>query len=211
MTRVNVPLRSVRRATLDDLPKLVPLWKLEQLPWAEFERRFKEFQVAESDEGEILGAIGVQVAGLEARLHSEAFAHFDQADTLRERFWARIKVMGENQGWVRVWSELSSHTWRQLGFDPSNPEQMAHLPELFSQVGTGNWTVIQLKEDKVSGPSVDAEFQILKMAYQEENQRLMKRARALRNFSILLAAGLVGWMAWWGIKLFKNKDRLPRR
>ena len=146
---MNVPQRSVRRATLDDLPKLIPLWKLEQLPYAEFERRFKEFQVAESDDGEIVGAIGVHVIGMEARLHSEAFAHFDQADALREKFWARIKVMGENQGWVRVWTELSSHTWRQLGFDPPNPEQLAHLPELFSQVGSGGWNVIQLREDKV--------------------------------------------------------------
>lgn len=208
---MNAPQRSVRRATLDDLPKLIPLWKLEQLPYAEFERRFKEFQVAESDTGEIVGAIGVQVIGMEARLHSEAFAHFDQADALREKFWTRIKVMGENQGWIRVWTELSSHTWRQLGFDPPNSEQLAHLPELFSQVGSGGWNVIQLREDKVGGPSVDAEFQILKMTYQEENERMMKRARTLRNFSIILAAGLVAWIGWWGMKLFKNRDRLPRR
>ena len=208
---MNVPLRSVRRATLDDLPKLVPLWKLEQLPYAEFERRFKEFQVIESEEGEMLGAIGLQVSGIEARLHSESFVHFDQADTLRERFWARIKVMGENQGWVRVWTELASQTWRQLGFDPPNPEQFAHLPGIFAQVGSGGWNVVQLREDRVAGPSVDAEFQILRIAHQQENERMMKRAKFLRNVSILLAAGLVTWIGWWGMKLFKNRDRLPRK
>lgn len=208
---MNVPLRSVRRATLDDLPTLVSLWKLEQLPHSDLERRFKEFQVAESTDGSILGVIGVHVAGAEARLHSEAYLQFDQADALREKLWERIKVMGDNQGWVRVWTDLASQTWRRLGFDPPNPDQLSRLPESFSHACPRGLHVIQIREDKVGGPSVDAEFQILKMAYQEENQRLLKRARTLRLIAVVIAAGLVAWIGWWGTKLYKHRDQLPRR
>ena len=45
----------IRRATLDDLPRLIELWALERLPVSDYERRFKEFQVAQGADGEILG------------------------------------------------------------------------------------------------------------------------------------------------------------
>ena len=47
----------VRRATVDDLPKLVDLWKQENLAYQEFEKRFKEIQVVEGPGGQILGAL----------------------------------------------------------------------------------------------------------------------------------------------------------
>lgn len=203
-------IRSVRRATLDDLPKLVELWELEKLPVVDFERRFKEFQVAESDEGEILGAIGLQTAGLDARIHSEAFARFELADELRRRFWERFAVMGQNQGWVRVWTELTSQPWREAGFDPASTEQLAKLPDAFSQVGRGHWHFKQLRVERASGaPSVDAELQLLRMAHQSENERLMRRAKMLRNIGLLFLTALIGWASWWAYKLIKNKDRLP--
>ena len=48
----------IRRATLDDLDALRPLWESMRLPVADLERRLIEFQVAESPEGKIVGAIG---------------------------------------------------------------------------------------------------------------------------------------------------------
>ena len=69
------PNPQVRRATVEDLPKLVPLWQAEQLPWAGLEKRFKEFQVVEMPDGEVVAAVGLEIAGTEGRLHSEVFAH----------------------------------------------------------------------------------------------------------------------------------------
>ena len=50
------PNQQVRRATVEDLEKLVPLWQQENLPWEDLEKRFKEFQVVEGAGGELLGA-----------------------------------------------------------------------------------------------------------------------------------------------------------
>src|SRR2546426_5938551 len=103
MTTPNV---QVRRATVEDLAKLVPLWKAEDLPCDELEKRFKEFQVLESAGGALLGAVGLQIAGSEAHLHSEVFARPDEADSLREKLWERAHVLANNHGLVRVWTQL---------------------------------------------------------------------------------------------------------
>jgi hypothetical protein len=44
-----------RRATIDDLSKLTPLWRAEGLAAHELEKRFKEFQLIEGPDGDILG------------------------------------------------------------------------------------------------------------------------------------------------------------
>src|SRR5687767_6620537 len=70
---MSTPQLQVRRATIDDLPKLAPLWREENLDVNDLEKRFKEFQVVEGPGGEIIGALGLQIAGQEGRLHSEVF------------------------------------------------------------------------------------------------------------------------------------------
>ena len=206
------PIRAIRRATLDDLPRLIELWELEKLPVVEYERRFKDFQVAESDTGEILGALGLQIVGSEARIHSEAFAQFELADELRRRFWERLVVMGENQGWVRVWTELSSQPWREAGLDPASSEQLARLPEAFGQAGRSVWLVKQLRTERAKGlPSIEAELQLLRLAHQSENERLIRRARMLRTVGLLLLAPVTSWLGWWGYRLFQKRDKLRRR
>ena len=42
----------VRRATLEDLLKLIALWQQENLPWENLEKRFTEFQLAETLDSE---------------------------------------------------------------------------------------------------------------------------------------------------------------
>src|SRR6266581_1954630 len=102
MTTTNL---QVRRATVEDLPRLGPLWQQEHLSVSDLEKRFKEFQVVEAVGGEMLGAIGLQVAGPDGRLHSEVFAHADQSNALREKLWERAQVLafsrsgGEEAGW----------------------------------------------------------------------------------------------------------------
>src|SRR5439155_27234308 len=104
MTTSNPP---VRRATVEDLPKFVPLWQEENLPGPELEKRFKEFQVVEGPDGDLLGCMGLEIGGVEARLHSEVFAHAGQADTLRELLWERTQVLAKNHGLLRVWTQFS--------------------------------------------------------------------------------------------------------
>ena len=74
---MSTPNLQVRRATVEDLSKLVELWKQEDLPWENLAKRFQEFQIVESVDGELRGAIGLQITGSEGRLHSEAFGRTD--------------------------------------------------------------------------------------------------------------------------------------
>src|SRR5262249_43479573 len=67
---MTTPNQQVRRATIEDLQKLIVLWQQEGLPWQELEKRFKEFQVVEGEESELLGTVGLQISGHEGCLHS---------------------------------------------------------------------------------------------------------------------------------------------
>src|SRR5688572_8151548 len=98
---MSTPQLQVRRATIDDLPKLAALWRDENLDVADLEKRFKEFQVVEGPGGEILGALGLQISGQEGRLHSEVFSLPEQADIVREKLWERAQILVNNHGLVR--------------------------------------------------------------------------------------------------------------
>jgi len=67
----------IRRATVDDLPQLIELWQIENLPWQELERRLTEFQVADDGTGQVVGALGIQIAVRQANIHSEVFRRAD--------------------------------------------------------------------------------------------------------------------------------------
>src|SRR6266516_389477 len=121
----------VRRATVEDLPKLVALWQQEDLPWQELEKQFKQFQVVEARGGELLAALGLETAGTEGRLHGEVFAHAEQSDALRDLFWERIQVLAKNHGLVRLWTQFSSPFWNQTGFQYAAADLLSKLPAAF--------------------------------------------------------------------------------
>src|SRR5260221_8194674 len=104
---MTTPNQQIRRATVEDVPKLVPLWQQENLPWQDLEKRFKEFQVV-AEGPEVLGAVGLQIAASEGQLHSEVFAHHEQADALREKLWERSKIVAANFGLVRLVTQLTT-------------------------------------------------------------------------------------------------------
>src|SRR5712671_5721123 len=128
---MTIPNLQVRRATIEDLPKLAQLWRQENLPAQDLEKQFKEFQVVEGAGGELAAAVGLQVAGLEARLHSEVFAHAEQADALRELLWERAQVVAQNHGLVRLWTQFSTPFWNHSGFRHAAPDLLAKLPPVF--------------------------------------------------------------------------------
>ena len=119
-----MPNAQVRRATIDDLQQLAQLWEEEHLPKETLEKRFKEFQLATGEDGQILGAIGLEISGLEGHLHSEAFAHPEHADDLRNLLWDRLQIQAQNHGLVRIWSRLAA-SLPSPGRD--NPHTLTHL------------------------------------------------------------------------------------
>src|SRR5215218_1721732 len=118
----------VRRATVDDLGELIPLWESMHFSTPEFEKRLTEFQVAKSAEGKLAGAIGIQIDGRHGRLHSEAFNDFAMADHLRQLLWNRMQSIALNHGLVRLWTRETAPFWKQNGFQPASAEVLSRLP-----------------------------------------------------------------------------------
>src|ERR1700722_6571613 len=118
----------VRRATVEDLDKLRPLWASMRLPVAELEPRLTEFQVVEDSEGKLVGAIGFQIGAQHGRLHSEGFTDFALADTARDLLWTRIQNLASNHGILRLWTQESTPFWNRTGFKPADADTLENLP-----------------------------------------------------------------------------------
>jgi len=197
-----MPNVQVRRATVDDIQKLIALWKQEQLPWEELEKRFKEFQVVESENGELLAALGLQIAGTEGRLHNETFAHPEQSDALRERLWERAQVLAKNHGLVRIWTQLSTPFWRSTTLQPANAELLTKLPASFGGASEP-WTYLQLKDDVAPSLSADQEFLLFQEAEREQTQRLFQRAKILRVIAAVTAITVFILVIIWAVSFFR--------
>jgi N-acetylglutamate synthase-like GNAT family acetyltransferase len=204
MTDANV---QVRRATIDDIPKLLTLWQQENLHGAELEKRFKEFQVVEGPGGELLGTIGLQISGNQGRLHSEALAHPEHADALRQKLWDRISLVAQNNGLARVWIQSDAPFWHTLGFAPATPDGLA--PEFAGN--PGNWSKLQLKADTGTVTSIDKEFAMFREAERERTEKMFRQARVLKMLAAVIAVAVFALVAVWAFLFFKNyRGRQPR-
>src|ERR1043166_7226931 len=193
----------VRRSTVEDLPGLVPLWQQEDLPWQELEKRFKEFQVVGAPDGELLGAVGLQIVGVEGRLHSEVFAHAEQSDGLRELLWERVQVLAGNHGLVRVWTQFSTPFWNHNGFQSANSEVLAKLPGAFGSGGGAQpWQLVQLRNDAAAPLSVEKEFAAFKAMEKQRTEQLFRRAKVLRFIAATLLLAVFGLLVFWVLDWF---------
>jgi len=136
----------VRRATIEDLGMLRPLWDSMHLPIAELEPRLTEFQVVEDADGKLVGAIGFLIGGNQGRLHNEAFTDFGVADAARELLWKRIQTLATNHGILRLWMQEGTPFWIRLGFKPPLPEDLKKLPASWNTEGA-TWLTLQLKNN----------------------------------------------------------------
>jgi N-acetylglutamate synthase-like GNAT family acetyltransferase len=201
------PTLQVRRATVDDLPRLLALWQKENLPAQELEGRFKEFQVIEN-EGEIAGALGLQVSGHEGRLHSEAFEDFGQADALRGLLWERMKTVAQNFGLVRVWSQFTSPFWRTIGFDHASNEVLTRLPQNFG-ADRNPWLYVKLREEAGAVVSLDKEFALFRESEKESTAKMMRQARVMKIVAGIVAGVVFLMVIAWAVMFFKVQKRLP--
>ena len=105
----------MRRATLDDIGQLTAMWESMYYPTEELARRVTEFQVAEGPDGKVLGALGLQIAERQGRVHSEAFSDFALSEQLRPLLWDRVHAVATNQGLLRVWTQEQAPFWNHCG------------------------------------------------------------------------------------------------
>jgi len=170
----------VRRATTDDREGLKALWQSMLLPADELEKRLTEFQVVETADGRLLGAIGIQIARQHAWLHSESYLDFAHADRARQLFWERVQTLASNHGVFRMWTQESSPFWSQLGFRPASAGKLSELPPEWQPI-RGEWFVLQLKDEEAIANALDKDFAAFMSAEKRNTERTYEQARTLKN------------------------------
>jgi N-acetylglutamate synthase-like GNAT family acetyltransferase len=177
---VNSDAYQVRRATTDDLAQLAEMWREAQFPVADLEKRFTEFQVAASATGEVVAAIGLQVARADGRIHSEWFKDFALSDALRPAFWDRLEAVALNHGLYRLWTEESAPYWKKAaGFSNPTAEMAGKLPEDFGPARAG-WLVLRLKDESADPDLLEAQFALYREAENVRREKLLRRAHTIK-------------------------------
>jgi len=175
----------VRRATLDDIGALKGLWESMRYPAGDLEKRLTEFQVVESPVGEILGALGFQIAERQARIHSEAFTDFAIADSVRPLFLKRIQSLAMNHGVVRLWTQEHAPFWTRYGFQPARATAMEKLPFAWDRTAS-DWLTFQMKDEEAIA-SADKEFALFMASEKQRTAQALAQAKRLKVIVTVIA------------------------
>lgn len=197
-----------RRATVEDLPQLIPLWRLEQLPAEALEKRFTEFQVVTDDAGQVLGAIGLRIVGTQGCLHSESIALPELSDEIRARLWKRLQVSIQNHALERLWTQMDGMFWREQNFQPATDEQLKMLPAAF-QNEFPKWQVLTLRA-AVANAALESEMAELKALQQVEAERLRNRVRWAKRIALSVTVVVFILVVIWAVMLLKVGPQLRR-
>jgi N-acetylglutamate synthase-like GNAT family acetyltransferase len=181
----------VRRATLEDIGALTELWKSMRFPVEDLSRRVTEFQVAESAEGNLLGAVGMQMSQKQGRIHSEGFTDFSVAEHLRPLLWERIQSLAANHGLLRLWTKEDAPFWNRCGLVKADDEALAKLPTIWRNEPP-NWLTLKLRDDIESLVSLDKEFAMFMESEKARTNRAFQQAKILKVVATLIALALLG-------------------
>ncbi len=177
----------IRRATIDDLPTLHALWESMRIPVADLDRRLTEFQVAERTNGEVVGAVGLQMMQRHALIHSEAFSDFGVADQVRPLFWQRLNALALNHGIARFWTRENTPFWTHNGLQPADDETLKRLPAAWDPTA-GGWLTLRLKDEDAIA-SLDKEFDLFVAEQRRQTAESLSGARKVKT----VVAWLVGF------------------
>ena len=167
----------IRRATTDDFRILQALWNSMRFPAEELEKRLTEFQVVETGDGQVVGAIGLQLIREHALLHSEGYTDFSIADDARQLFWDRIQTIASHHGVFRIWTQEQSPFWTRWGFQPASDETLGRLPSEWNRSGE-KWLTFQIK-DEAALAKLDTELALFKEAEKKHAAEVIGQARTL--------------------------------
>jgi N-acetylglutamate synthase-like GNAT family acetyltransferase len=200
---VSAPGYLIRRATTDDLEQLKAVWAAAALPAAELEKQFTEFQVAESADGHIVGAVALQVAGSDGKIHSETFADFALSDALRPLLWQRLEIVARNHGLFRLWTAETAPFWKKAAGFASAP---GPPPEAFAPA-RGEWLSLRLKDEGADPNLLEAQFNLFREAERARREKLLQRAAVVKLAGTVIAVLLfifsMGVLLWF----FRHRSR----
>ena len=195
----STPSYQSRRATLEDLPELRSLWHGARLSLDNLEKRFTEFQLVAGPEGNIVGAVGLQLHKQNGLIHSESFVTPDIAPEVRPLLWHRILTVAKNNGLLRLWVLPIASFYREHGFTDVDDTLRAKLPEEFGNPAA-DWVSLKLKEDSQSADTIEKEFEIFAMAQKQESEKLISQAQSFKViaygllFLVLAAVGVLAFV-----------------
>lgn len=155
------------------------------LPANKLGKRPTEFLVAETNDGKLLGAIGIQIVRRHARLHSEGFFDFAFADQARHLFWERIQTFASNHGVFRLWIQDASPFWTRSGFRSASAEKLSRLPEEWNQTRS-EWFTLELKDEEVIANALDKDLAAFMSNEKKSAARLREQAQTLKNIITII-------------------------
>ncbi len=151
----------------------------------DLEKRLTEFQVVETSDGQLVGALGVQLNGPHGWLHSESYRDFAMADEARPLLFQRIQSVASNHGVFRLWTQEKAPFWTHHGFQPASAETLKKLPAAWPNAESG-WLTLQLKNEDAL-VSVEKELAMMLEAEKQRTNLALERARTLKMVATLLA------------------------
>ena len=178
----------IRRATTDDFHDLQALWQSMRFPSAELEKRLTEFQVVETASGQLAGAVGLDINGQHARLHSEGYTDFSLADAARDMFWDRIRTIASHHGVLRLWTQEQSPFWVRWGFQPAPADVLERLPAEWKGY-EAPWLTLQLK-DEATLAAMEKELATFKEQEKQRTAETLGQARTLKTAITVIGFGI---------------------
>ena len=200
----------LRRATLDDLAQMTALWQVMHFPAAELGKRITEFQLAESPEGQVAGAVGLEIAERQGRVHSEAFQDFALAEHVRPLLWDRIQAVARNHGLLRLWTQEKAPFWNHCGLLPADADSLQKLPSVWRS-SPGDWRTLKLRDDPETIISMDKEFALFMESEKQRTARAFQHAKILKTVATVIALALLGLVLAGAFVVIKNNPHLLRR
>ena len=200
----------VRRATLDDLPQLTALWASMRFPPEDLGKRVTEFQVAEAEDSALVGAVGLQIAQKQGRIHSEAFTDFSLSDTLRPMFWERLQSVANNHGLLRLWTQEEAPFWKRCGLVKAGDDALQNLPAAW-KAQNSDWLTLKLRDDLDVLVSADKEFAMFMEAEKQRSLRTIQHAKVLKFVAALVAFGVITMVLLAAFYLVRRNPNLLHR
>lgn len=200
-----IPKCEIRRATLDDVPQLRQLWTDYQFSVHDLEKRFTEFKVAVSHQGELFGGLGMQIIGPHANLHSEAFCRPELEEELRPALWEQIQLVALSRGVHRFWTQETAPFWKHyVGFKEAEIADRALMPAKLGDPHA-HWLTLVIREETQPSPIIDEQLAWLKAHRQENTHRWQLRAKWVRTAVTVAAALLLVTMVIVGLYMNQHQ------
>jgi N-acetylglutamate synthase-like GNAT family acetyltransferase len=207
---MNSPAYRVRRATVDDLEGLRGLWRTMNLPAPEFERRITEYQVVESGDGQLHGALGLEIIARQGRLHGEVFADFALADSLRELLWQRIQALALSHGLSRLWTQETAPFWKQLGFQPPDAAGLKRFPSAWAGESPKFFTLAVRDEESLE-KALASNFELLMAEERRRTEKFFRRGKTIKFIVTVFTVMLALFVAIMSLRLLLNRMGVLRQ